>query len=516
MSLARRSGILLHPTSLPGRWGIGDLGPNAYAFVDVLVAAGQQLWQVMPLGPTGYGDSPYQCFSAFAGNPLLISPDLLLRDGFLTSDQIGDLPDFPRSTVDYGWVIPWKLALLKRSFEHFEATATPEQQIAFSTFCTEQASWLADYALFAALKEAHDGASWNTWDLPIRRHEPEAVRFWSDRLVSSVRFQSYLQFLFFSQWRALRAYANHNNVQIIGDIPIFVAYDSADAWAHSDLFLFDDAGNPTHVAGVPPDYFSATGQLWGNPLYRWDVLAERGYRWWIERIRSNMQLFDLLRIDHFRGFEAYWEVPASETTAIKGRWVKGPDAALFEAIKAALGDLPIIAEDLGVITPQVEALRDRFNFPGMRVLQFAFGGDPDSLYLPHNYIPRSVVYTGTHDNDTTRGWWQTAGDGERSFTQLYLARDGHDISWDIMRAALASVAETAIIPLQDVLSLGSEARMNTPGQASGNWGWRVGEADITPAHIERLQLLTKLYGRHLPPPKATPPATGNEETAVTA
>jgi 4-alpha-glucanotransferase len=491
----RASGILLHPTSLPGRWGIGDLGDAAYQFVDALQAAGQQLWQVMPLGPTGYGDSPYQSFSAFAGNPLLISFDLLLSEGLLSPEDLTDMPALPDHAVDYGAVITFKQGVLRRSFERFSAGSSPELRQAFNDFLAQSHTWLNDYALFAALKQAHGGASWNTWDGPIARHEPEALVHWSRQLSSEVQFHSYLQFLFQRQWLDLKSYANQRGVRIIGDIPIFVAYDSADVWANPDLFWLDEGGNPLVVAGVPPDYFSATGQRWGNPLYRWDVLAKRGYTWWIERFRSTLVLYDIARIDHFRGFAGYWEVPAEEETAINGRWVAGPGRDLFDAVHRALGSLPIIAEDLGLITPDVIELRDSLGFPGMKVLQFAFGGRSDDPYLPHSYLPRSVVYTGTHDNDTTRGWWNSLSDHERSRVQVYLGRDGSDISWDLIRLALMSVADLAIIPVQDVLDLDSSARMNTPGQAGGNWSWRMPNGALSHQIIQRLHQLTVAYGR---------------------
>jgi 4-alpha-glucanotransferase len=502
MSRSRTSGILLHPTSLPGRWGIGDLGAAAYTFVDFLHASGQQLWQVMPLGPTGYGDSPYQGFSAFAGNPLLISLDQLAAEGLLTDADLAGAPAFPDAAVDYGTVIPFKLDLLRRSFARFKTDAA-QQHRAFAEFRTAQREWLASYALFAALKEAHGGANWNAWDPAIARREPHAVGEWGSRLSHETEFHAYMQFQFYRQWRQLKAYANSRGVQIIGDIPIFVAYDSADVWGNREIFELDEQGLPTVVAGVPPDYFSATGQLWGNPLYRWDVLARQGYRWWIERFRAALTLVDIVRLDHFRGFAAYWEVPAGEETAVNGRWAPGPGAALFEAVRAALGGpsttltagLPIIAEDLGLITPDVEELRDQLGFPGMKVLQFAFGGGADALYLPHNYRRHCVVYTGTHDNDTTLGWWNSAAPHERTHVQLYLGRDGSDISWDFTRLALASVAEMAIVPLQDVLALGSAARMNIPGRAGGNWAWRFTPEMLTLEVAERLRALTALYGR---------------------
>jgi 4-alpha-glucanotransferase len=527
MTNTRKSGLLLHPTSLPGRWGIGDLGAAAYTFVDFLAAAGQQLWQVMPLGPTGYGDSPYQGFSAFAGNPLLISLDQLIAEKLLAPEDLTGVPAFQEARVDYGAVIPFKLAALRASFDRFKRVATNEQRQDFADFRTEQRAWLADYALFAALKEAHGGANWNTWESAIARREPPAVGEWGSRLSAQTEFHAYMQYQFFRQWAALKSYANQRGIQIIGDIPIFVAYDSADVWANRELFALNDEGHALVVAGVPPDYFSATGQLWGNPLYRWDVLAGQGYRWWIERFRTTLTLVDIARLDHFRGFAAYWEVPAGEETAINGRWVPGPGVALFEAVRQALGGtstlrpgsgpaalsagLPIIAEDLGLITPDVEQLRDELDFPGMKVLQFAFSGDPDEVYLPHNYLPHCIVYTGTHDNDTTLGWWNGLQPHERHNVRLYLGRDGSDISWDLIRLALASVAELAVVPMQDVLSLGSAARMNTPGQAGGNWGWRYTPDMLTTELVERLGELTTVYGRA---PKVEAPKTEDLEEAT--
>ncbi len=499
MNRQRASGILLHPTSLPSRWGIGDLGDSAYDFADLLAAAGQRIWQVMPLGPTGYGDSPYQSFSAFAGNPLLINFDILLEEGLLAPSDLADAPILPDTAVDYGAVIPFKHRTLRRAFARFQQGYADHLRADFEAFCAEQASWLDDYALFAALKSANGGDSWSSWDPGLRRRDPGALDAARRTYTDEIAYQRFIQYLFFDQWLALKKYVNDLGIQIMGDIPIFVAYDSADVWAHPELFFLDEDGRPLVVAGVPPDYFSATGQLWGNPLYRWDVLKARGYDWWIERFRATLTLVDVVRVDHFRGFAAYWEVPAGEETAVNGRWVEGPGADLFEAVERALGVLPIVAEDLGVITPDVEELRDRFDFPGMRVLQFAFGGNADQPYLPHNHIRRCIVYTGTHDNDTTLGWWRTASEKERRHVQLYLGRSGDDIAWDFIRAALSSVADTAIIPLQDVLSLGSEARMNTPGRPGGNWTWRFSLHQMTPAIISRLRELTVLYGRYVEP-----------------
>lgn len=494
--MKRASGVLLHPTSLPGPFGIGELNDQAYKFVDFLAETGQKLWQVLPLGPTGYGDSPYQCFSAFAGNPLLISLEHLIRENALTQEDLADAPEFDEARVDFGEVIDFKYAVLERSAVRFTNYARTADQKAFKQFCADNASWLDDYALFMALKGAHDGAAWNTWQDDIARRTPKALNKARKDLQQQIATQKYFQFQFFKQWGWLRTYAAQKGIQVIGDIPIFVAYDSADAWANRDLFYFDERGNPTVIAGVPPDYFSPTGQRWGNPLYRWDVMAAQNYGWWIERIKAALKLYDFVRIDHFRGFEAYWEVQASEPTAINGRWVKGPNKALFEAIQAALGsNLPIIAEDLGVITPEVEALRDAFSFPGMRVLQFAFVADTSSDFLPHNYIRNCVAYAGTHDNDTTVGWWEKLDAPTRQQVTEYLGHVSDEIHWDLIRALFMSVANTAIVTLQDVLGLGSDARMNFPGRADGNWYWRFGWEQITPEVRARLLKMTQLYGR---------------------
>lgn len=487
---------MLHPTSFPGRYGIGDLGDEAYRFVDFLAATGQTLWQLMPLGPTGYGDSPYASFSAFAGNPMLISPDILAADNFLSTEDLADLPEFPADRVDFGPVLEYKKSLLARSFAHFEANATAEQKAEFSAFIEASRSWLDDFALFMALKDHHGGAVWNSWEKPIATHQSEAVAEWREKLADQVRYYCYQQFQFQRQWSAVKRYANQHNVRIIGDIPIFVAFDSADAWANPDVFYFDEEGNPTVVAGVPPDYFSATGQRWGNPLYNWKALSAKNYSWWIDRFRRTLELVDVVRIDHFRGFAAYWAVPADEETAINGKWVAAPGAELFTTLKKELGDIPIIAEDLGLITPDVTALREEFGFTGMKVLQFAFGDDQTNIYLPHNYERNAVVYTGSHDNDTTRGWFNQAGNQERSRVQMYLARDGSDISWDLIRVAFGSVADLAIIPLQDILNLGSEARMNTPGKLGGNWSWRYWPGALNEGVAERLSTMTRLYSRN--------------------
>jgi 4-alpha-glucanotransferase len=504
--LARRSGILLHPTSLPGRSGIGELGGDARAFVDFLADTGQRLWQVLPLGPTGYGDSPYQCFSAFAGNPLLISLESLVDESLLSPRDLDEAPASNPDQVDYGSVIAFKLKALRHAFETFRADASAAARADLEAFCRRQAAWLDGYALYAAVKAAHGHRAWTEWEAEIAAHKKAAVEHWTRLLAAEVEARKFWQFLFFRQWEALRSYCRERGVQVMGDVPIFVAHDSADVWSNRELFQLRENGRPAVQAGVPPDYFSATGQLWGNPLYRWDTIAGSGYRWWIERLRTVFSLVDVVRLDHFRGFEAYWEVPGTATVAVKGRWVKGPGRDFFEALRRSLGTLPIVAENLGVITPEVEALREEFGFPGMAILQFAFGGEGEaSDFLPHNWLPNRVAYTGTHDNDTTVGWW-TAGVGdstrteaevrrERAFALKYMASDGREIHWDLIRLLIASVAATVIIPLQDVLGLGSEARMNLPGRPSGNWRWRYRPEALTAPIRERLRDLTRTYGR---------------------
>ncbi|MNS13881.1 4-alpha-glucanotransferase [compost metagenome] len=510
MAFTRASGLLLHPTSLPGGHGIGDLGSAAFAFVDRLAAARQQYWQVLPLGPTGYGDSPYQSFSAFAGNPLLIDLTALVEQGWLNEADLKDAPtnDGP---VDYGWVFSFKTNMLRRAYTGFKEKASQETRDAFAVFARDQV-WLGDYALFAALKDAHGGASWNTWEEPLVTRVPDALAEARRLHQDAIGYYQFVQWVFFDQWTRLKAHANGQDVKIIGDIPIFVAFDSADSWANPHLFYFDQQCAPTVVAGVPPDYFSETGQLWGNPLYRWDGMKQRGYAWWIDRMKQALKLYDVVRVDHFRGFEAYWEVPAGEETAIKGRWVRGPGADLFEALQDALGkDLPIIAEDLGVITPGVEALRDRFELPGMKILQFSFSG-PSNAYLPHNFVPNCVVYTGTHDNDTSRGWFNAAPEEEKAYALKYMQTTEEGFTWSLIRAGMASVAKLAVFPVQDLLDLGSEGRMNTPSVASGNWSWRLTEDQLTDAQLDRLKDLTETFGRT--PESAETELPHNEEIVV--
>jgi 4-alpha-glucanotransferase len=488
MRLPRSAGILLHPTSLPGPGGAGSLGPDAVRFADALVECGASVWQMLPLGPTGYGNSPYQCFSAFAGNPLLIHlPEA--RDGF------------PEDAVDYEAVLPVRQALLR------QATAAFVPDDRYDAFVEDEAWWLEDYALFMALKAQHGGAAWTAWEPGAALREPAALARWRTRLAPEMEHFRREQALFAAQFAALRAACADRGIRLMGDLPIYVAHDSADVWAHRALFRLDGRVRPAAQAGVPPDYFSATGQLWGNPLYDWDALRLAGYDWWIRRVRHAFRRFDLVRLDHFRGFEAYWAVAGDAATAEEGRWEPGPGAALFEAIEAALGPQPLVAENLGVITPAVEALRSRFGFPGMSVLQFAFA-DPDepSTFLPHACEREMVVYTGTHDNDTTPGWWASIGGGdaaaaagdaarERDYALRYLAADGREMHWTLIRAALATVADTALVPLQDILGLGSEARMNRPGRDTGNWAFRFSWDRFTPALRARFRELVALYGR---------------------
>lgn len=498
MRFKRAGGILLHPTSFPSRYGIGDLGDSATIFVDFLATSKQSLWQILPLGATGYGDSPYQSFSAFAGNALLISPDKLVKEGFLPAEAIRVVPNFPQDEVDYGPVITYKNGLYQQAYAHFKAQGTAVQQAAFTEFCQEQADWLDDYALFIAVKSHHTdnaGGVWNTWPRDIAAREPQAIQAWSLKLADEITFHKFLQFLFFKQWLEVKAYANSQGIQIVGDIPIFVAFDSADTWANPELFYLNEDGSPSVVAGVPPDYFSETGQRWGNPLYNWPKMAQTNYAWWAKRLKMSFTQADIIRIDHFRGFEAYWEIPASEPTAMVGEWVKGPGAAFFEAMEAQLGTLPLIAEDLGLITPEVKTLRDQFDFPGMKILQFAFGGERNNDFLPHTFVQNCVVYTGTHDNDTTVGWYQTASESEQSHVRRYLQTTGQDIAWDMIRLAYASVADTAVATMQDLFSLDGKARMNYPGKASGYWKWRYRSEMLTYRVAHRLRDLTELYGR---------------------
>jgi len=483
----RSSGILLHPTSLPGPYGIGDLGPAAYAWVDALARTRQTWWQILPVGPTGYGDSPYQSFSTFAGNLNLISPELLLRDGLIRPDDVAGR-HFPADHVDYAAVEPFKFGLVRRAWEAYRGGMT-KLKSAFEQFVHDQRDWLDDFARFMAIKNVHGGKPWYDWSAEYRRRDPNTAI--PGDAVAAYRFG---QFLFFRQWHDLREYAHEKGIRLIGDVPIFVAPDSADVWANPGLYLLDKKLRPRVVAGVPPDYFSKTGQLWGNPHYDWEAMRKTGYAWWLARLRATLNLVDVVRLDHFRGFLAAWQVPAEEETAIVGEWVPGPAGHLFARLKSELGDLPLIAEDLGEITPDVFALRDELGLPGMKILQFAFD-KPTNPFLPHNYPANCVAYTGTHDNDTTRGWYATAPEVEKDYFRRYTGRDGSDVARDLIRLAWASVADLAITPLQDVLDLGTESRMNLPGTAEGNWKWRMPEFGLNDWAASRLVTMTEVYGR---------------------
>jgi 4-alpha-glucanotransferase len=484
----RSSGIILHPTSLPGQYGIGDLGLSAYRFVDWLVAAGQSLWQVLPLGPTSYGDSPYQTLSAVAGNPLLISLDDLLESGWLTADELADPPPSPADRVDYGAVIPWKLGRLDQAWSRFQSEAATADRQDFAAFQAEQRAWLQDFATFMAVKEDHAGRPWVEWPAPLRDRDQEALAAAATRLADRIAAHAWRQWLFDRQWSRLRAYANTAGVRLLGDLPIFVAHDSCDVWSRRKLFFLDAAGHPTRVAGVPPDYFSATGQLWGNPLYDWRAMARQDYAWWVDRLRLCLRQTDLVRIDHFRGFEAYWEIPADAQSAVNGRWVQGPGLGFFESLRRHLGSLPIVAEDLGLITEAVEELRDAFDLPGMKVLQFAWE-EPRNPFQPHNYPANCVVYSGTHDNDPTCGWWEHQADDQiHRMVSDYVGYPVTEPAWTLIRLGMLSVGHTFIMPMQDVLSLGREARMNRPGAEDGNWNWRLTPDALDLEHPARHRL----------------------------
>jgi len=498
MDFQRASGIILHPTSLPGRYGIGDLGPAAYSWIEFLHKSGCSLWQILPLGPTGYGDSPYQCFSAVAGNPYLISPELLLEEDLLHKDDLVSIPDFPSTTVDYGSVIPWKLGVLDRAFIRFQHTTSGNIKAEYENFYLGQKEWIEDFALFMALKEDHGGAPWIDWEPELRNRNEAALKDARGKFKTAIQRQIFRQFLFFRQWNKVRQFANKLGVKIVGDVPIFVAHDSVDVWKNSELFFLDPQGKPTVVSGVPPDYFSPTGQLWGNPLYNWEIHKQTQYRWWFDRLRKVFEMVDILRLDHFRGFAGYWEVKAGSKTAEIGRWVSAPGMDFFNKLNEVFKENGIIAEDLGVITPDVEELRDHFGFPGMRVLQFAFEGNPKDDFLPHNYINNCVVYTGTHDNDTAKGWYERVSEGSRDFYRQYLFCDGTDVAWDMIRACWSSVAVFALAPMQDFLSLGNQARMNYPGDPSGNWRWRMAARDMRDKLSSRIQQINFLYDRQNP------------------
>ena len=497
MSFPRASGILLHPTSLPGQFGIGDLGQYAYEFVDFLEETQQTLWQILPLGPTGHGNSPYMSYSAMAGNPMLISLNKVQEEGLLHVDELTPSQVFSVDTVDYDQVSDFKLSLLWKAAARFKQAASEETKAAFSQFRVEHAGWLDDYALFMALKGANGGMPWSEWDDCVAGRDADALNRARVDLAADIFFHEYMQFEFYRQWWAIKTYANERGIQIVGDMPIYVAHDSADVWAYPQKFMLDpETRNPSQMAGVPPDYFSETGQLWGNPTYNWEVMKADGFDWWMRRIQSLLSFVDLIRIDHFRGFEAFWAVPQGHDTAMYGEWIKAPGVEFFEKVEADLGQLPFLAEDLGLIDDEVEALRDRFDFPGMKILQFAFGSDHLNPYLPYNISQNSLIYTGTHDNDTTVGWYEKAPEPEKRRIATYIgAFDPISVHWSIIRLGMSSIANQAIVPMQDILGLGSQARMNTPGVGEGNWGWRYSEAMLTPTIKTYLKELTELYGR---------------------
>jgi 4-alpha-glucanotransferase len=494
----RLSGILLHVTSLPSYGGVGDFGPAAYAFVDFLAAAKQRLWQVLPLNPTGYGSSPYSALSAFAGNPVLISLESLVEDGWIAADKIAGLPGH-EGPADYEAAYNQKIPLIEEAAANFLDRAPDDWRASFQQFCHANISWLPDYAMFNILRRSHDYASWHEWPDELARRHPDAMSKVMNERGRELAIEQVVQFFFNEQWCKLRGYCGARKIRIMGDVAIFVSYDSADVWTNPEMFELDEKLRPIRVSGVPPDYFSATGQRWGNPLYKWGLLKERGFDWWVARIRRSLTLYDVIRLDHFRGFEAYWSIPAEEETAVHGQWVKAPGHELFQRLQDVFGDhLPFIAEDLGLITPEVDELREHFGMPGMRILQFGFSDRGAHLYLPHRYVPNTVAYTGTHDNNTTLGWWRDdIGDTERTHAQTYLQEIEHDgeIVWAMIRAAARSVANLCVFPMQDVLHLGSEGRMNTPSAGAGNWTWRYGLDALHPDFAEKLAALMEMTDR---------------------
>jgi len=508
MDYERSAGVLLHPTSLPGQFGIGDLGPEAFRWVDFLVESKLSLWQILPLGPTGYGDSPYAACSSFAGNPMLISLELLVQSGDLAESDLVNVPVFPKERVDFGAAIAYKSPLLRKAALTFVSRSDADsRRLDFRNFCDKHASWINDYSIFTAIKETFDTKAaleqspvtiWNRyWDRDIALRKPEAMSRWEAQCASEIAVQKVLQFFFFEQWLSLKKYANDKQVLIIGDLPIYVSEDSADVWASPDAFRLDEDGRPLLVAGVPPDYFSETGQLWGNPVYNWQAMQADGFKWWVRRFKGTCELVDILRVDHFRGFEAGWSVQAGELTAVNGDWISAPGMALFAEVRKQLGDLPIIAEDLGLITPEVEALRDTNSFPGMRILQFAFenADDRTSVFIPHNHIKNSVVYTGTHDNDTLVGWYACRTDAEKAKIDSYFGYHLSDVAWDFIRLAFSSVSQIAIVPMQDPLRLPTAYRMNTPATSSGNWAWRMESTAMNLDIASRFKNLVHVYDR---------------------
>lgn len=507
MDFPRSSGILLHISSLPSPFGIGDFGPSAYQFADTLAYADQHIWQVLPLVPVGYGYSPYASPSTFAGNPLFISPERLIDEGLLEHSDLHDMPNFPVHKVAFDEVTSYKYTLLSKAYKQFDYAGSADDRAAFKLYCDRNKDWLDDYALFAVLKLVHEGAEWVSWDQGLRQRDPKALAKAQKTYHEGILMQKFWQYLFARQWADLKSYCGEKNLRIFGDLPIYVAHDSADVWANNELFYLDDAGRQTVVAGVPPDYFSETGQRWGNPIYRWDQMEKNGYSWWIRRFDAMLKQVDLVRLDHFRGFEAYWEVPAAEETAVNGTWVKGPNRKLFDAMEKALGHLPVIAENLGVITPEVKEMMKTFGYPGMAVLQFAFDGDASSEFLPHNFTHDLVAYTGTHDNDTLKGWWFNDSSTHnpeikrraRRYAQDYLQildPASCDVHWAFNQALLASIAKIVVLPVQDVIGLDSTGRMNTPGTVGDpNWAWRMQAGTLNHKAIERLKHLTHVYGR---------------------
>jgi len=502
MKFDRASGILLHPTSLPSKYGIGELGNEAYSFIDFLVRSRQKLWQILPLGPVGYGESPYQCFSAFAGNTLLISIDKLIEQKLLAKEDVGTLPCFDIRFVEFERVKAFKFGLYRKAFQKFKSAGANTD---YCRFLQENSSWLEEFSLFMALKDYFGGVAWNLWAKEIAFRKPDTVEYYKGKLAPEIEYHRFLQYMFFSQWLQLKAYANEKGIKIIGDLPIFVSCDSSDAWSQSYLFELDASGNPEKVAGVPPDYFSETGQLWGNPHYKWDEMEKDNFSWWRDRLKMLLKLVDIIRIDHFRGFESYWEIPGGAKTAQNGCWVKAPGRELFIALRTYMGDMPIIAEDLGFITKEVDDLKNEFEFPGMKILQFTFGGGAEERFLPHNYEENAVVYTGTHDNDTTVGWYlknkETKPDVINELNR-YFNIPGEigekAMCWTLIENALSSRANTAIIPLQDILCLGSEARMNIPSTIGGkNWAWRLEDGLLTAEIEEKLAYLSVLNKRNI-------------------
>ncbi|MBI4890846.1 MAG: 4-alpha-glucanotransferase [Acidobacteria bacterium] len=507
MDLPRKSGILLHPTSLAGGHGVGDLGPEASRFVEFLSAAKQGLWQVLPLGPTGFGDSPYQCFSAFAGNPMLISLERLAEEGWVDQEWLSR-GAFPDGFARYEAVQSFKVPLIREAAARFEATSSTSERMPFEQFCEKNKLWLDDFALFMAAKRLHGMLPWSEWDPALRDRKPEALARLRGQEAHAIFAVKFAQWTFFRQWARLRAECKARGVLIMGDMPIYAAWDSSDVWVGREYWELDPQGRVKLQAGVPPDYFSQTGQLWGHPVYRWDAMERSGFQWWIERFKASSELFDLVRLDHFRGFQAYWAVPGGHDTAQFGEWREGPGLRLFQRLEDVLGPLPVVAENLGVITPEVDAIRRKFGYPGMAVLQFAFSKDPQAKdFRPHNYLPGSVAYTGTHDNDTTLGWWHSDGmsdstrspedlELERSLALTYLGLDGGEgIHWHFIRTVMASVARLAVVPAQDLLGLGTEARMNLPSKLGGNWVWRLKRGQLTPELAARMARMVELYDR---------------------